>query len=131
MRLIEECLRAFGGKKQDYARKIGVSPTMLSQILAGVYRAPALELCLRVAVQCGRPIDEVLRAAGLEQLIELFDSLYPPEVRHGLRKFTPRELALITAFRGLEDDSARAIEVLAKRTAALESAKLRPRKRRA
>ena len=122
VRLIEECLRAHGGKKQDYARDIGVSPTMLSQILAGVYRTPALELCLRVAVKCGRPIDDVLRAAGLDHIIELFDILYPPEVRHMLRGFTPRERALIAAFRTLEDDQARAIEVLAKRSAAANKA---------
>jgi len=122
VRLIEECLREHGGKKQDYARAIGVSPTMLSQILAGVYRTPALELCLRVAVKCGRPIDDVLRAAGLDHVIELFDILYPPEVRHALRKLTPRERTLIAAFRALDSEQAQAIEVLAKRSAAATKA---------
>lgn len=126
-RLLRELLTQFGGTRRDLARAVGVTPAGLTGLLRGA--APAVDVCLRLALVTGTPASLVLRAAGHGDIDELIQYLYGPAVKFRLvdgRLLTPLEEQRLKQWRRLPDDAAQALSLVLEAAAAPS----RKRKRR-
>lgn len=66
----------FGGKKQDAAKAIGITPSRYSRVYKGNQYSLNTENCLRLAQLVNEQPGTVLRLAGKLEVANLLDSLY-------------------------------------------------------
>jgi hypothetical protein len=105
-RLLAAMIETRGILKQDFARETGVSPTVLSQLLADCYPEPPVGFCIRSALVSRLAPSQVLRAAGHDDIADGLDAFY---------KATPELLSdfereLVETVRALDPEQARAAQ---------------------
>jgi transcriptional regulator with XRE-family HTH domain len=110
--LVARLAREHGGLKQDFARALGISPTVLSQLIAGVYKEPSVELCMRIALVGRVSLRKVLLAAGRPALAAMYTQLRPFEIVDAIELNTSTEHTADWA--SLDDDTREAFSVLIK-----------------
>lgn len=132
--LVAQLAKEHGGLRQDFARAIGVTPNVLSQIIAGVFQEPSIELCMRIALVGRLSLRKVLIAAGRSQLASMYTQLRPYEVMDAIELNTTTEHTADWA--ALDDDTRDAFSRLIKaavhanRTATLTPSETQRRRRR-
>ena len=109
-RALDQCCKLYGGRKQDFAAAIGVTPPIYSRLRNGSFE-PSLVLLLRMADVCRYPPDTLLRAGGYGHIIPLLHRLYGP-LAQSAHRLTPAERLFIDKWRRLKPAEQRAFAVI-------------------
>lgn len=98
-RLLQSIVREYKGRKQDFAREVGLTPVALSRYLNGHnLTKPRLEVLLKIAHVGGVSPTIVFAAAGCGAHDKLTQHLYGPAAA---RQFSADENHIINVYRSL------------------------------
>jgi transcriptional regulator with XRE-family HTH domain len=112
-KLVAQLATAHGGLRQEFARAIGVTPQYLSQLTADVYKAPSVELCMRIALVGHLSLRDVLLAAGRPALADMYTQLRPFEIADAIELNTA-STEHSADWAALDDDTREAFRLILK-----------------
>jgi len=108
--LLDHVLGEYGGRKNEFARAAGITPSQLSHLLKGTFE-PSMEICLKLARASQTSPSDLLRAAGKGFAADLIEQMYgKPAVRH--YNVTARDQRILMLLRKVDRRVYRAVLLL-------------------